>query len=73
MIVKYRCSECTPEFVPFFVRERRTDEDLMEYMKELQEEAGNAHDLGSFGRCHSGKVDLIIPLSDGENKGIGHK
>ncbi len=60
--ILFNCKKCGKDKHPFFVRDRRKDEDILSYMNELREEMAVSHSLSSPG-CDSRVLDLMIPVS----------
>lgn len=61
MICKYKCLVCSHTWIDFIVRDRKPDEDILEWMTVVQEAIADAHSINSFGRCKSEKVERCRP------------
>ena len=59
---KYQCKVCMTDFEELVLPERGKSEPVLKYMEMVQ-------DL--MGRAHSVRCDLMIPMSDKPDAGIG--
>ncbi len=62
--VFYSCEDCGVTDVAVMVERRRSDEGVVEWMKDLAKVLGLHHELRKVDTCHTGRLALIkVPLS----------